>query len=53
MPATMNVAGSISDFTLRLNPSSENIATQANEDNIMTGGRISQIGNLRASLELN
>ena len=56
MPAaaqTANVAGSISDFTLRLNPSAENIATQPNEDNLMTGGRFSNLGNLRQSMETN
>ena len=49
------MANSISDFTLRLNPSAENIATQANEDNLASGGgnRFSNMGNLRQSLDTN
>ena len=53
----VNVANSISDFTLRLNPSAENIATQANEENLATGGnnRFSSMagGNVRQSLDTN
>lgn len=47
------MAGSISDFTLRLNPSAENIPTQTNDENTMIGGRFSNMQGLRQSLDTN